>query len=103
MSLLTVKGISYPQFVTEISRAPAGSRGIYKECLTNYDYRMYSAYFDESGTDGSSESTVVAGFFASDEQWQNFQRAGGKVLDDSVVSPFPIKDIPPHLPAFKDS
>jgi hypothetical protein len=63
---------------------------------------MYSAYFDESGTDGSSESTVVAGYVASDEQWQNFEWAWRRALDDAEVSRFHMRDFAHSLREFKD-
>jgi hypothetical protein len=63
---------------------------------------MYSAYFDESGTDGSSDSIVVAGYIASNEQWQDFRNEWDAVLQDVGVTRFHMRDFAHSLREFKD-
>jgi hypothetical protein len=62
---------------------------------------MYSAYFDESGTDALSESIVVAGYVASNEQWQDFDKEWLGALADEGVSRLHMRDFAHSLREFK--
>lgn len=46
------------------------------------------AYFDESGTHGSSRVCVVAGYFATQNQWDAFDRKWRKALQDYRLKEF---------------
>jgi hypothetical protein len=55
-------------------------------------FLMYTAYFDESGTHGSSEALVIAGYVASNPQWQEFDYEWKKALEDAGVTHFHMRD-----------
>ena len=63
---------------------------------------MYTAYFDESGTHGSSEALVIAGYIASNEQWQVFDYEWKQALKDAGVNHFHMRDFAHSLREFKD-
>jgi hypothetical protein len=41
---------------------------------------MLTAYFNDSGTHGSTEAFVIGGFVASTEQWELFDRNWAHIL-----------------------
>ena len=63
---------------------------------------MYSAYFDESGTDGVSKSVVVSGVIAGNDQWRDFENAWKRALDNARVTRFHMRDFAHSLREFKN-
>jgi hypothetical protein len=61
---------------------------------------MYTAYFDESGTHGSSEALIVAGYIASVEQWIQFEADWKQLLLDVGVDALHMRDFNPSLRHF---
>ncbi|HLJ27484.1 MAG TPA: DUF3800 domain-containing protein [Candidatus Angelobacter sp.] len=62
----------------------------------------YAAYFDDSGHPDNQEAVIAAGFVASREQWQEFEREWKEVLDHAGLDHLHMrvfqhsKDLPFH-------
>jgi hypothetical protein len=49
---------------------------------------MLHAYLDDSGTHDAAPVCVVAGYFAGESKWRNFEREWKAILDSERVSEF---------------
>lgn len=54
---------------------------------------MFTVYFDESGTHSESKAVVVAGYIATVEQWDEFEREWRAMLDAEHLTMFHRKDL----------
>src|SRR5882762_4956327 len=61
---------------------------------------MATAYFDDSGSPDDTLAVVVAGFVASDEQWQHFERNWNDTLKQFGVPMFHMKEFAHSVGAF---
>jgi hypothetical protein len=62
---------------------------------------MYSAYFDESGSQDDGKHVIVSGFVAEVGQWIHFEREWRSVLDAHAVSVFHANEFGHEVGEFK--
>src|ERR1700674_3683030 len=55
---------------------------------------MITAYFDESGTHRESAVFVLAGYLATDEDWDRFGMNWKRILDNPT--PYPVESLHAH-------
>jgi hypothetical protein len=67
-----------------------------------YDYRVYTAYCDESGHIDSERFVAIAGFVATDAQWAAFDAAWSAVLARHAVGALHTTDLMNRKRAFRD-
>ncbi len=60
---------------------------------------VLNAYFDDSGTHGSSPIVTVAGFFATASQWFDFDKKWNRVLHDGLLAGSELPEVAPTLTA----
>jgi hypothetical protein len=61
---------------------------------------MFTAYFDDSGSPDDTLAVVVAGFVASDEQWEHFERNWNETLKQFGIPLFHMKEFAHFAGAF---
>jgi hypothetical protein len=71
-------------------RATTGARGI---SLKARLMAIYTAYFDESGTHGAADLSVMAGFIGDARQWRKFEKRIGKLFSRYRVDVFHAIDV----------
>ncbi|MDE2106462.1 MAG: DUF3800 domain-containing protein [Patescibacteria group bacterium] len=79
-------------WIVEVSRGIAALDSPRSDKL----FAVFRAYIDDSGSDGSSHSSVLAGYWASFVEWRRFERAWKAVLAKYGIEEFHAKHFFPR-------